>query len=92
MGFQTGDMHHSKEMGVKYHKVHICWLLHKWGFVPKMPQKKFVRTATHEERVLKKVQEVLTNLKTDVSYYKMNPYLYMSWIKKKKFSAREKRP
>jgi putative transposase len=34
-----------KRKGVKYHKVHIYRLLHKWGFVPKIPQKKFIRTA-----------------------------------------------
>ena len=39
-----------KRTGVKYHRVHIYRLLHKWGFVPKMPQKKFVRTATLEEK------------------------------------------
>jgi putative transposase len=39
-----------KRTGVKYHKVHIYRLLHKWGFVPKMPQKKFVRTATPEDK------------------------------------------
>ena len=39
-----------KRTGVKYHRVHIYRLLHKWGFVPKMPQKKFVRTATPEEK------------------------------------------
>ncbi len=39
-----------KRTGVTYHSVHIYRLLHKWGFVPKMPQKKFVRTATQEEK------------------------------------------
>jgi putative transposase len=39
-----------KRTGVKYHKVHIYRLLHKWGFVPKIPQKKFVRTATPEDK------------------------------------------
>ena len=35
-----------KRTGVKYHEVHIYRLLHKWGFISKVPQKKFVRTAT----------------------------------------------
>ncbi len=39
-----------KRTGVKYHEVHIYRLLHKWGFVQKVPQKRFVRTATIQER------------------------------------------
>ena len=39
-----------KRTGVKYHEVHIRRLLHKWGFSPKVPQKRFVRTATKEEK------------------------------------------
>lgn len=39
-----------KKTGVKYHKEHIRRLLHKWGFSPKVPQKRFVRTATKEEK------------------------------------------
>jgi transposase len=38
-----------KRTGVKYHEVHIRRLLHRWGFSPKVPQKRFVRTATKEE-------------------------------------------
>ena len=38
------------EKGVKYHKEHIRRLLHKWGFSPKVPQKRFVRTATLKEK------------------------------------------
>ena len=38
-----------KRTGVKYHEVHIRRLLHKWGFSSKVPQKRFVRTATKEE-------------------------------------------
>ncbi|HET7284998.1 MAG TPA: helix-turn-helix domain-containing protein [Nitrososphaeraceae archaeon] len=36
--------------GVKYHEVHIYRLLHKWGFSPKVPRKRFVNTASNEER------------------------------------------
>ena len=45
-----------KKTGVKYHKVHIYRLLHRWGFVSKVPQKRFARTASPkgEKRVLKK--------------------------------------
>ena len=31
--------------GIRYHEVHIYRLLHKWGFSPKVPRKKFVNTA-----------------------------------------------
>lgn len=36
--------------GVKYHEVHIYRLLHKWGFSPKVPRKRFVNTASNEEK------------------------------------------
>lgn len=39
-----------KKTGIKYHEVHIYRLLHKWGFVRKVPQKRFVRTASKEEK------------------------------------------
>ena len=31
-----------KKTGVRYHEVHIYRLLHKWGFSPKVPRKRFV--------------------------------------------------
>jgi transposase len=36
--------------GVKYHEVHIYRLLHKWKFSPKVPRKRFVNTASNEEK------------------------------------------
>ncbi len=39
-----------KKTGVKYHKEHVRRLLHQWGFSPKVPQKRFVRTASKEEK------------------------------------------
>lgn len=39
-----------KKTGIKYHEVHIYRLLHKWGFVRKMPQKRFVKTASKKEK------------------------------------------
>ena len=39
-----------KRTGVKYHEVHIYRLLHKWGFSPKIPQRRFVNTASKEEK------------------------------------------
>jgi putative transposase len=44
-----------KKTGVKYHEVHIYRLLHKWGFAPKVPQKRFIKTATMQEnKIFKK--------------------------------------
>ena len=43
------DIIHRKT-GVKYHEVHVYRLLHKWGFDPKVPRKRFVNTASNEER------------------------------------------
>ena len=39
-----------KRTGVRYHEVHIRRLLHKWGFSAKVPQKRFVNTASKEEK------------------------------------------
>jgi putative transposase len=39
-----------KKTGVRYHEVHIYRLLHKWGFKSKVPQKKFVNTASTKEK------------------------------------------
>ena len=39
-----------EKTGVRYHEVHIYRLLHKWGFSPKVPRKKFVNTASNEEK------------------------------------------
>ena len=39
-----------KRTGVRYHEVHIRRLLHKWGFKSKVPQKRFVRTASQNEK------------------------------------------
>jgi putative transposase len=39
-----------RKTGVRYHEVHIYRLLHKWEFKPKVPQKKFVNTASAKEK------------------------------------------
>ena len=39
-----------KKTGIRYHEVHIYRLLHKWGFSPKVSQKRFVNTASKEEK------------------------------------------
>ena len=36
--------------GIRYHEVHIYRLLHKWGFSPKVPRKRFVNTTSNEEK------------------------------------------
>jgi len=39
-----------KKTGVRYHEVHIYRLLHKWGFSPKVPQKRFVNIASKKDK------------------------------------------
>jgi transposase len=39
-----------QKTGVRYHEVHVYRLLHKWGFRPKVPKKRFVNTASKEEK------------------------------------------
>ena len=56
-----------KRTGVKYHEVHIRRLLHKWGFSPKVPQKRFAGTASRKEKrkkVLKKSTRRLNDAQT----------------------------
>jgi len=43
------DIIHRKT-AVKYHEVHVYRLLHKWGFSPKVPMKRFVNTASNKEK------------------------------------------
>ena len=40
-----------KKTGVRYHEVHIYRLLHKWGFKSKVPQKRFVNTASAKDKI-----------------------------------------
>ena len=47
--------------GIRYHEVHIYRLLHKWGFSPKVPRKRFVNTASNKEK--KQFKKRLTYLK-----------------------------
>ena len=39
-----------EKSGVKYHEVHVYRLLHQWGYTPKVAQKRFVNSATPEEK------------------------------------------
>jgi putative transposase len=39
-----------EKTGVRYHEVHVYRLLHKWGFSPKVPRKRFVNIALREEK------------------------------------------
>ncbi|MGB6628822.1 MAG: winged helix-turn-helix domain-containing protein, partial [Nitrososphaeraceae archaeon] len=36
--------------GVRYHEVHVYRLLHKWGFKPKVPQRRFQYCIKRGER------------------------------------------
>ena len=46
---QVMDLIYNKT-GVRYHEVHIYRLLHKWGFKSKVPQKRFVNTASIKDK------------------------------------------
>jgi putative transposase len=46
---QVMDLIYNKT-GVRYHEVHIYRLLHKWGFKSKVPQKRFVNTASVKDK------------------------------------------
>jgi len=46
---QVMDLIYNKTR-VRYHEVHIYRLLHKWGFKPKVPQKRFVNTASINDK------------------------------------------
>ena len=46
---QVMDLIYNKT-GVRYHEVHIYRLLHKWGFKSKVPQKRFVNSASKKEK------------------------------------------
>jgi transposase len=39
-----------EKTGVRYHEVHIYRLLHRWGFSPKVPRKRFVNTVSNNEK------------------------------------------
>jgi transposase len=39
-----------RKTGVRYHEVHIYRLLHKWGFKSKVPQKRFINSASAKEK------------------------------------------
>ena len=40
-----------QKSGVKYHEVHVYRLLHQWGYTPKVAAKRFVNSATPEEKL-----------------------------------------
>ncbi len=47
---QVEELIVEKSGGIKYHYVHICRILHKWGFRQKVPRKVHVNTASKEEK------------------------------------------
>jgi len=47
-----------QKSGVRYHEVHVYRLLHKWGYASKVAQKRFVNSATVQEKLwFKKTQK-----------------------------------
>lgn len=40
----------SRKSGIRYHYIHICRILHKWGFRQKVPRKVHVNTASVKEK------------------------------------------
>ena len=48
MGGQASHGYNTQKDGCQIPQVHIYRLLHKWGFSPKVPQKRFVNTAPEE--------------------------------------------
>ena len=63
MGGQTSHGFDTQKDGCQVPKVHVHRLLHRWGFSPKVPQKRFVNTASREEKeAFKKVQETLKQI------------------------------
>ena len=40
-----------EKSGVKYHEVNVYRLLHKWGYISKVAQKRFVNSATNSEKL-----------------------------------------
>ncbi|MGI0061045.1 MAG: helix-turn-helix domain-containing protein [Nitrosotalea sp.] len=40
-----------EKSGVRYHEVHVYRLLHQWGYTPKVAAKRFVNSATHDEKL-----------------------------------------
>ncbi len=84
-----------KKTGVTYHEVHIYRLLHKWGFSAKVPQKRFVNTASKEERVLQKgVQGLLLQIPKGfaIAVHRMNQYLYDITVRRKLWLPKGIRP
>ena len=39
-----------EKSGVRYHEVHVYRLLRRWGYAPKVAQKRFVNSATSKEK------------------------------------------
>ncbi len=82
-----------EKSGVKYHEVHVYRLLHKWGFVPKVAQKRFVNSATPEEKlwfkknskeeIASKIAEGFTVLAQDESIFLADAvFRKKMWVKK----------
>lgn len=40
-----------EKSGVRYHEVHVYRLLHQWGYTPKVAAKRFINSATLDEKL-----------------------------------------
>ncbi len=84
-----------RKTGVRYHEVHIYCLLHKWGFKSKVPQKRFLNTASVKDKSkFKRVKQILDSLKSDwtVLVQDESIFVYDYPIKGKKWVSTDKRP
>ena len=77
-------------------KVHIYRLLHIWGFKSKVPQKRFVNTASNkgQKEIQKRVKQILANLNSDwtVIVQDESIFVYDYLIRRKKCISAGKRP
>jgi putative transposase len=82
--------------GVIYHEVHVYRLLHKWEIKSKVPQKRFVNTASKKDKrkFKKRVKQILSRLKTgwNVIVQDESIFVYDYLIRRKKWVAADKRP
>ncbi|HSE99300.1 MAG TPA: IS630 family transposase [Nitrososphaeraceae archaeon] len=85
-----------KKTGVRYHEVHIYRLLHRWGFKPKVPQKKICKYCIREgeKEIQKRVKQILASLKSDWNVIVQDEFIFVHdyVIRRKKWISENKRP
>jgi hypothetical protein len=76
--------------------VYIYRLLHKWGFKPKLLQKRFVNTtaSAKEKKKFKRVKQIVDNKKSDWNIIVQDEsiFVYDYVIRRKKWISKNKRP